>query len=533
MSISKIERWERYQTYLCRNDEIGLQLDISRMNFQPDLFDRNAERINNALDAMIALEQGAKANVDEHRMVGHYWLRNSAIAPFSEISNDIEQSIAQIKSFVQEVHNSSIKPPDEESFMIVLAIGIGGSALGPQLLTSALGTSDDLMLINFIDNTDPDGIARVLDELEAMLGQVLVVVSSKSGGTIETRNAMLEVANAFSRANLDFAKHAVAITCKDSQLDQLAKNDGWLGVFAIWDWVGGRTSITSAVGLLPAALSGIEIDEFLAGARKADVVTRSRDIMHNPAALLALMWDHACRHQNKRNMVILPYADHLSLFGNYMQQLTMESIGKATNRAGELVNEGLAVFGNKGTTDQHSILQQLQEGPNDFFAMFIQVQKHTAKTSANVDPELTSGDFLNSFLLATRESLYEANRESITISVDELTPHSLGALVAIFERAVSLYAELLDINAYHQPGVEASKRAVAMLADWQRKAMAHLHANPNQPLTAKQIAKAIGEADEIESVYSVLSHVAANNRHKINVDRKPTLDETTFSVSAS
>src|SRR5262249_30254790 len=161
----------------------------------------------------------------------------------------------------------------------------------------------------FFDNTDPDGFDRTLGRLDGHLDETLVVVISKSGGTKETRNGMLEAAEAYRKAGLTFAKHAVAVTGVGSELDKHADKEGWIARFPMWDWVGGRTSELSAVGLLPAALQGLDVDAMLAGARACDEVTRRPSTRHNPAALLALMWYHAGGGRGRKDMVVLPYRD--------------------------------------------------------------------------------------------------------------------------------------------------------------------------------------------------------------------------------
>ncbi|MDD2336742.1 MAG: glucose-6-phosphate isomerase, partial [Geobacteraceae bacterium] len=134
---------------------------------------------------------------------------------------------------------------------------------------------------------------------------------------------------------------------------------GWLARFPMWDWVGGRTSVTSVVGLLPAALQGIDIDAFLEGASRCDALTRLPSNHKNPAARLALVWFHATSGKATRDMVVLPYKDRLLLFSRYLQQLVMESLGKEKDLSGKVVHQGLSVYGNKGSTDQHAFVQQL------------------------------------------------------------------------------------------------------------------------------------------------------------------------------
>ena len=192
------------------------------------------------------------------------------------------------------------------------------------------------------------------------------------------------------------------------------------------------------------------------------------------AAQLALMWFYIGNGKGAKNMVILPYKDRLELFSKYIQQLVMESLGKEKDLDGKVVNQGLAVFGNKGSTDQHSYIQQLREGILNFFAVFIEVLHDRKSKSIEVDPEVTSGDYLEGFFLGTRQALYENGRESITLTLQSVTPYSVGLLIALYERAVGLYATLININAYHQPGVEAGKKAAAAVIDLQRKILNYL-----------------------------------------------------------
>ena len=206
--------------------------------------------------AMEALEKGDIANPDEKRMVGHYWLRTPELAPTRTIQKEIEDTVAAVKEFAGAVHAGSIAGAGG-AFQNVLVIGIGGSALGPQFVARALGQAKtDRLQPWFFDNTDPDGIDRTLERLKEQLGETLCVVTSKSGGTPETRNGMMLVAHAYNRAGLKFPPHAVAITMPGSKMDRMAAEQTWLDRFSMFDWIGGRTSVLSAVGLLPAALQG-------------------------------------------------------------------------------------------------------------------------------------------------------------------------------------------------------------------------------------------------------------------------------------
>ncbi|MCS7044067.1 MAG: glucose-6-phosphate isomerase [Bryobacteraceae bacterium] len=495
--------YKRYLEYLVSDPSTGVSLDISRMNFSSAWLDSMEPSMQRAYDEMAQLEKGAIANPDENRMVGHYWLRAPALAPSADIRIAIEETEARVREFAARIHDSG-------AFTEVLSIGIGGSALGPMLLADALGhPKRDRMRLHFLDNTDPDGIERVFSLLEGRLDRTLVLVISKSGTTPETHNGMKLAEAAFARAGVAFGPRAVAITLPGSKLDRYAQEQGWLDRFPMFDWVGGRTSVTSAVGLLPAALEGLDIDGLLEGAARMDEATRTRLTRRNPAALLALMWHYATGGRGRRDMVILPYKDRLLLFGRYLQQLIMESLGKQYDREGRLVEQGITVYGNKGSTDQHAYVQQLREGVNNFFVTFIRVLEDGGDP-LELEPGVRTGDYLDGFLLGTRQALTDNGRESILITIPRVDARSLGALIALFERATGFYASLVGINAYHQPGVEAGKKAAAALLELQKKLLAALGPAPKP---VDQLAAEAG-ADSEEAVALILEHLAANGRVK-------------------
>lgn len=503
--------WQRYQDWLYYHEGLGFFLDVSRMRFDDAFFEAMRPKFDKAFKDMEALEGGAIANPDENRMVGHYWLRNPDLAPTPELRQDITTTLEQIEAFTEKVHSGAIHPPGASKFTDILSIGIGGSALGPEFVAEALAPDFPPLAIHFIDNTDPAGIDAVLNKLQNRLSTTLVIVISKSGGTPETRNGMIEVKKAYESKNLDFASHTVGITGKDSNMDKLAKSEGWLATFPMFDWVGGRTSEMSAVGLLPAALQGINIREMLAGAKEMDDVTRIPQIEKNPAALLALSWYFAGNGKGEKDMVVLPYKDSLLLFSRYLQQLVMESLGKEKDLNGNIVHQGIAVYGNKGSTDQHAYVQQLREGVPNFFLTFIEVLEDRQGTSPEVEPGATSGDYLSGLLQGTRQALYENQRDSITITIPQVNPRMVGALIALYDRAVGLYGFLVNINAYHQPGVEAGKKAAAAILDLQKRAMQVLK-EEKAPISLSDLAQKVGASDQVEALYKLLRHLASNKR---------------------
>jgi glucose-6-phosphate isomerase len=503
--------WQRYQDWLYYHPGLGLYVDISRMRFDDGLVAQLQPQFVKAFADMAALEAGAIANPDEQRMVGHYWLRNHQLAPTPAIATEITHTIDIIAAFAHKVHSGVIHPPQGGKFTDLIAIGIGGSALGPQFVAEALAPEPPPLNIHFIDNSDPAGIDRVLSRIQSRLNTTLVIVTSKSGGTPEPRNGMLEVQAVYRAHGLDFAAHAVAITGVGSQLDGVAKTQGWLDRFPMPDWVGGRTSELSSVGLLPAALQGIDIHAMLAGAREMDIATRIPDLKTNPAALLALAWYASGNGKGEKDMVVLPYKDSLLLFSRYLQQLVMESLGKETDLDGKTVYQGIAVYGNKGSTDQHAYVQQLREGIPNFFLTFIEVLHDREGTSPELDPGVTSGDYLSGFLQGTRQALYGNHRDSLTVTIPAVTPQTVGALIALYERAVGLYASIVNVNAYHQPGVEAGKKAAAVILKLQTDVVKVLH-EVATPISLMDLANRVDAPEQVEAIYQILRHLHANDR---------------------
>lgn len=462
--------------------ELGLSLDLRHMGVDEEAIESAQPLMARALDEMAALEGGAIANPTEGRRVGHYWLRDSEQAPDEALAEAIEEARQAIPALAE-----ALAP-----FEVIFHVGIGGSALGPQLLVDALGVSG--REICFLDNIDPEGIADVIDSHE--LSKVGLVVVSKSGRTAETMGTFAMLEEAFADENLGVAQRCVAITLEGSALFERAEREGWLGVIPIWDWVGGRTSMMSGVGLLPAALAEIDGEGMLEGAALMDAWTREPSLADNPALGMALAWFVATEGRVKRAQVVLPYADRLRLLAPYLQQLIMESLGKAVDRDGDQVHQGLTVYGNKGATDQHAYVQQLREGPDDHFVTFVELLDITPCAAA---------DTLSALLAGTRAALHDVGRRTMTLSFAAFEELQFGALVALFERAVGFYASFVNINAYDQPGVEAGKRCATGVLALQETLMAHLSEGARGDV--EHLAE-VAEA-EPELVFHVLRRLAA------------------------
>lgn len=429
---------------------------------------------NRAHQGMLDIEAGKIKNPDENRKVTHFTDRIDY--PKSEL-------FQQVETFAKGIQTARIVGAAGSPFTQVVINGIGGSALGPQLMQYAINgpywndmssvQRRNMPKIYFVDNTDTAGIHDLLPVLN--LEETLIVSISKSGGTQETQNNMIAFMQAFEKAGIPFVKHAAAITMRGSKLDKIARGNDWLQVFEMADSIGGRTSETSIVGHLPAALAGIDFKSFLDGACAMDEWTRMfRKTTENPAYFLAASWYIVGKGKGDRNMVIVPYSDRLLLFARYLQQLVMESIGKEKDLDGNVVHQGLNVFGNKGGTDAHAFIQQLNDGRDDFFATFIEPLKDALNIP--IDNHINMGDYLHGFESGLAAALRAKGRRIIQIRIPDVTPFTLGMLIALYERAVAFYGELVHINAFHQPGVESYKLAA--------KAIISLHAQLQDSLTS-------------------------------------------------
>jgi len=453
--------------------------------------------IGPALAAMAAIEAGSIANTQEQRQVGHYWLRAPHLAPSPEITAQIQSAQRAIKAI------------DGTGMDTVLQIGIGGSALGPELAIDALRKPNGRRFV-LVDTVDTVGLAETLRTIDPK--RTLVIAASKSGITPETRTALQIVEAEFAAAGVCLADQAIAITRADSPLADIAAS--WKLTLPIWDWVGGRTSVCSPVGLTAMHLCGIDIDAFLAGAAAMDKWTRA-PLPDNPAALMALLWSQ----EGHGSMAVLPYANRLRHLTRHLQQLIMESLGKATDRNGRTVHRGITVFGNKGSADQHAIVQQLRDGPSGVMVHFIDVAGQGADSHLMQD----AADLQFALLSGTREALANSGRPVLSITLPNLEPASLGALIALFERAVGFTAEVWDINAYDQPGVEAGKRQSKFHLDQITDVLSAL--GPTE-FTAKELAGALGLDHRI--VWQIATHLAHTGRAVLHPGATPSEDR--FSV---
>ena len=493
----------------------GFAIDFSRMNIDMAQVEALQDKFNAAADQMAALEAGAIKNPDEKRKVTHFTDR---------ISYRNSELFKEVEAFAEAIRKGDLTSGTGKKFDAVVVNGIGGSALGPQLLQFAINgpywneknpaARQGYLRVYFLDNTDSSGLADVLEVID--LETTLQLCVSKSGGTQETLNNLTALENIYAAAGLNYSNFACAITMEGSKLDQHAKAANYLKVFPMAESIGGRTSETSIVGHVPAALAGIDFAMFLEGACRMDIWTRNRSFRDNPAMMLAAMWYIAGAGKGDRNMVIVPYSDRLVLLSRYLQQLVMESLGKELDLDGKPVNQGLNVFGNKGGTDAHAFIQQLNDGRNDFFATFIEVMRDAK--DIDLPGDLTMGDYLHGFMYGLTAALSGKQRQVITMQISCVSPGNLGSLIALYERAVAIYAEFIHINAFHQPGVQAYKLAAKGVLEVRDRLFAALK---NRPVTGTgaELAQQAGLADQIFAVTGWLDRAAANPA-QYQVERK-------------
>ena len=504
-----MDQWvERNRRYTLVDPESGFSIDFAGMDFQDGELTAMQDRAAAAMREMAKIEAGEIKNPDENRKVTHFTDR---------IGYPESPLFAQVERFASDIRSGKIVGGKGETFDAVVVNGIGGSALGPQLMQFAANgpywneksreSRNNNLKIYFLDNTDSAEFRDLLEVMEP--ARTLHLVVSKSGGTQETKNNLIAMEKFYAGQGLDFARHAAAVTMPGSELDKYAHERGFLAVFAMAESIGGRTSETSIVGHVPAALTGVDFKRFLAGACAMDRWTREKELAKNPAAMLAAMWFIAGKGRGDRNMVIVPYSDRLILMSRYLQQLVMESLGKELDRKGNTVNQGLNVFGNKGGTDAHAFIQQLNDGRDDFFATFIEVLADSARLPISGD--IAMGDYLHGFLAGLSAALLKKKRQVIAIKLPKLDVFALGQLIALYERAVAIYAEFIDINAFHQPGVQAYKLAAKGVLALREKLFAALKANPAREKSAVEITVAAGlpESDAV-TVGDLLDKAALN-----------------------
>jgi glucose-6-phosphate isomerase len=368
-----------------------------------------------------------------------------------------KDALTHIKALAAEVRA-------ESDALVVL--GIGGSALGTKTLIAALGEAAPRVLV--ADNVDPWSFGHLLDSID--LACTTFNVISKSGETAETMAQFLIVRDLLLRelGAVDYTKRVVVTTdAEGGALRQVVHDEGFRNL-AVPAGVGGRFSVLTAVGLFPAAVAGLRVDDLLAGAAWMDSRCGDVDLWHHPAHLLATLLYLADTQHRYNIVVMMPYSDRLQSFAAWFAQLWAESLGKARTVDGTPAHTGQTPVVAVGATDQHSQLQLYAEGPADKVIIMLRVEDHGRELpvpSAYTDLESIGylggtglGRLLNLEQQATELALVKQQRPVITITLPQINAFTLGQLFYLFEVAVVFAGGLHRINPLDQPGVEESKR---------------------------------------------------------------------------
>ena len=423
-----------------------------------------------------SLYNGAVINTGEKRLVLHQLTRgqlgNDVVADGVNKRDFYVSQQERIADFANKVHAGEITNAAGEKFTTVVQIGIGGSDLGPRAMYLALENWAKVnnkfkMEAKFISNVDPDDAAAVLNSID--VAHSIFILVSKSGTTLETLTNESFVKDALAKAGLDASKHMIAVT---SETSPLAKSDDYLAAFFMDDYIGGRYSSSSAVGgaVLSLAFGPDVFAEFLAGAAEVDKTATNKDLLKNPEMLDALIGVYERNVLGYPSTAVLPYSQALSRFPAHLQQLDMESNGKSVNRFGEPVDyvTGPVIFGEPGTNGQHSFYQLLHQGTdivplqfigfkNNQIGTDVVIQDSTSqqKLFANVAAQIVA--FACGKADENRNKNFEGGRPSSIIIGEQLTPKTLGALLAHFENKVMFQGFVWNVNSFDQEGVQLGK----------------------------------------------------------------------------
>ena len=466
-----------------------LTLDFSKQRCNTEtlqLFEQLGQAINlpNRIDAMF---KGAIVNPTEQRAALHASLRSlDATAPMRD---EIASVLNRMQTLTEALQQKKLVGFSGQVFTDVVHIGIGGSDLGPRFVVSALKAFwTGSQRVHFVANVDPCELADTLAELNPET--TLIITASKTFTTLETLSNS-QAARAWLQAaagDRSIDAHLVAITANPARAASLGTPESQ--IFPMWDWVGGRYSLWSAIGLPIAIAVGWEnFRALLDGAANMDNHYRTAPLAANMPALLAFFECWYSTDWNAHSALVLPYSHRLRLFPAFLQQLSMESLGKSVTIDGAPVegNTGLVVWGEPGTNSQHSFMQLLHQGTRFIPVDFIAVAKpedpgneqHThlyanclsqsralmiGKSRQQVMSELQAGGLTNEEALALApHKVHSGNRPSNTLFIDRLTPNALGALIALYEHKVHAQSVIWDINAFDQWGVELGKQSATAI----------------------------------------------------------------------
>ena len=493
----------------------GLRIDLSKQPWSLGDFDTalTLAKVCDVEAARNRLWAGEPVNRSEHRAALHMALRAPDGAEFKAdgvpVSGDVEATRNAMRAFSEAVRSGAKTGATGKPFKAIVHIGIGGSDLGPRLVWEALRSLNPGIELRFAANVDPSETALALAGLDP--AQTLVIVVSKTFTTQETL-ANAEVVRAWLRAGLgpEGDAHLVAVSAAPSVAQAFGVPVDQ--VFGFWDWVGGRYSIWSAVGLSCAIALGYDVfQRLLDGGATMDEHFRRTPLLRNAPVLLALAHIFNRDGLGRPLRAVIPYAARLRLFPSFLQQLEMESNGKRVDQQGQPVAHATAasVFGDAGTNGQHAFFQMLHQGtdviPVDFVAVaragegepanhtillanvIAQAQALMAgRSEAEVRDELTAKGLTPSEIeVLAPQRTFPGDRPSSFILMEALTPEALGALIALHEHKVFVEGVLWGINSFDQWGVELGKSLASQILAELQGGVPGIH----DPSTAALVAR--------------------------------------------
>ena len=430
---------------------------------------------------------GDLINNTEKRAVLHTALRAPENSVVNVDGKNVMPEVAavkhKIKQFSEEIISGKRKGYSGKAFTDVVNIGIGGSDLGPAMVTEALKFYKNHLNVHFISNVDGDHVLETIKHLNPET--TLIVIVSKTFTTLETLSNALTVKEWFlkSGSEKDIAKHFVAVSTNLQEIDKFGIDPD--NVFPMWDWVGGRFSLWSAVGLSIALSVGYDnFEKLLKGAHAMDEHFRTAPFEKNIPVVLALLSVWYNNFYGAESQAIIPYTQYLQRFAAYLQQGIMESNGKQTDRDGNAIpyQTGVIIWGEPGTNSQHAFFQLIHQGtkliPTDFIgfkhSLYGNADHHNklmanffaqteallkGKTEAEVRKEM--GDKVNEALVPFK--VFTGNRPTTSFLIDKLTPESLGSLIAMYEHKIFVEGVIWNIYSYDQWGVELGKQLASKI----------------------------------------------------------------------
>ncbi len=418
-------------------------------------------------NAIASMFKGEHINTTEDRPALHVALRGHIPELLPGAAKDVTDCLDKMAGFVEAIQQQSWRGFSGDAITDVINIGIGGSDLGPAMVTEALTRWHvPTLRVHFVSNVDPEHLRNTLAGLNP--GSALFIVASKSFTTLETlENA--ELAKRWYVAEggdvQQIARHFVAATANVEKACAFGIHTD--NIFPLWDWVGGRYSLWSAIGLPIALAVGMtQFKALLQGARTIDLHFQHTPLRQNIPVIMGLLSVWYGNFWGADSQVILPYAQNLHLLPSFLQQLEMESLGKSVDKAGKPVNTrtGLVIWGSPGTNGQHSFHQLLHQGTHFIPADFIAAAIGADSADQAQHQHLLANCFSQSQALMLGNNAADShravvgNRPSNTLLLRELTPATLGGIIAMYEHKVYVQSILWGINAFDQWGVEIGKQ---------------------------------------------------------------------------